>query len=67
MTTNRLAKSEGVGPKQCPPDMPRGDSPEAKAARQWFWIERGNAHLVMVGKGNLQWKANEGHYWLEER
>lgn len=67
MTTNRLAKSEGQGPKQCPPDMPRGDSDEDKAARQRFWIERGNAALAKAGKTHLQWKAKDGHYWIEER
>lgn len=68
MTTNRLAKSEGGKvPNQCPPDMPRGDSDADKAARQRFWIERGNRELDAAGKGHLQWAAKDGHYWIEPR
>lgn len=67
MTTNRLAISQGKGPKQCPPDMPRGDSPEARAARMRFWIEYGNADLAAKGKPHLQWKAKDGNYWIEGR
>jgi hypothetical protein len=67
MTTNRLAKPEGSTPKQCPPDMPRGDSEAERAARQKFWIERGNAQLAEAGKGYLEWKAKDGHYWIEPR
>lgn len=67
MTTNRLAKSEGVGPKQCPPDMPRGDSEADKAIRQRYWIEQGNRKLDADGKHHLQWAAKDGFYWIEAR
>jgi hypothetical protein len=53
--------------KQCPPDMPRGDSDEDKAARQLYWIRRGNALLAASGRYNLEWKAKDGHYWIEDR
>jgi hypothetical protein len=52
---------------ECPADMPRGDSEAERAARQKFWIERGNAQLAEAGKGYLEWKAKDGHYWIEPR
>lgn len=67
MTTNRLAKSTGEKADKCPPDMPRGDSEADKAARQRYWIERGNRKLDEAGQHHLEWKAKNGHYWLEER
>lgn len=68
MTTNRLAQSDGTHTaKQCPPDMPRGDSEADKAARQRYWIEVGNQKLDEAGKRHLQWCAKDGHYWIEER
>lgn len=72
MTTNRLARSEGGNAQgkqknQCPPDMPRGDTEDDKAARVRFWIERGNAHLAANGKGHLHWKHANGNYWIEPR
>lgn len=66
MTTNRLAAPTGSADK-CPPDMPRGDSPEDKAARVRFWIERGNARLIELGKGHLHWRHSNGNYWIEDR
>ncbi len=63
----RPAGSSAGRKNECPPDMPKGDSPEAKAARQRFWIDRGNAHLAATGKAHLQWCANDGNYWIEER
>lgn len=64
---NRLAQSDGKTTKQCPPDMPRGDSEADKAARARFWVDRGNAQLAANGKGHLQWKHANGNYWIEER
>lgn len=69
MTTNRLAQSSDPkgGPKVCPVDMPRGDSPADKAARERYWIDVGNAKLWTAGKHHLEWRARDGHYWLEAR
>lgn len=67
MTNPLKGFGEGEAKRGCPPDMPRGDSDEDKAARQRFWIERGNAELAKAGKSHLQWKAKDGHYWIEER
>jgi hypothetical protein len=57
----------GKRKNECPPDMPRGDTEADKASRQRFWIDRGNAHLIATGKGHLEWKAKDGHYWIEPR
>jgi hypothetical protein len=67
MTTNRLATSSGAASDKCPPEMPRGDSPEQREARMRFWIERGNRKLDEAGKHRLEWRVTEGHYWLAER
>lgn len=67
MTTNRLAKSDTAAPNQCPPDMPRGKTAEDKAARQRYWIDRGNARLAEDGRHDLQWAGKDGFYWLEPR
>lgn len=66
MSTNPLKGFSGDKPG-CPPDMPRGGTEADKAARQRFWIERGNASLMEAGKGHLHWCAKDGHYWIEER
>lgn len=65
----RPANSAGQGKQknECPPDMPRGDSEADKAARQRFWLERSNAKLWEAGKHHLEWKAKDGHYWIEDR
>jgi hypothetical protein len=47
--------------------MPRGDSAEQEAARQRYWIERGNRRLAQAGKHHLQWCGKDGHHWIEER
>lgn len=66
MSTNPLKGfGEGDSKRGCPPNMPRGDSPADKEARQRFWIEYGNAHLAEIGKPHLQWKAKDGNYWIE--
>jgi hypothetical protein len=52
---------------ECPFDMPRGDSPETKAERQRFWIERGNLKLAEAGMGHLHWQCIAGNYFIEER
>lgn len=52
---------------ECPPDMPRGDSDADKAARERYWIERGNRKLDEAGKHHLQWCVKNGHYWIEPR
>lgn len=57
----------GKQKNQCPPDMPRGDTEEDKAARQRYWLERGNAHLAATGKGHLHWCAKGGAYWIDEK
>lgn len=71
MTTNRLAKSTGDPSdkkyEKCPPDMPRGDSDADKYARQMYWIRVGNEKLWAAGKHHLEWRASDGHYWIEER
>lgn len=68
MTTNRLAQSDGLHiADKCPPDMPRGDSEADKAARQRYWIDRGNQKLIEMGKSHLHWCAKDGHYWIEEK
>lgn len=46
---------------------PQGDSPEAKAERQRFWIERGNLKLAEAGMGHLHWQCVHGNYFIEER
>ena len=46
---------------------PPGDSPEAKAERQRFWIERGNLQLAEAGMGHLHWQCHNGNYFIEER
>jgi hypothetical protein len=66
MTTNRLSQSNGSA-DGCPPDMPRGDGPEVKAARQKFWIDRGNAKLIEAGMTHLHWQCANGNYFIEER
>jgi hypothetical protein len=66
MTTNRLATSNGAADK-CPHDMPRGDSAADKAARERYWLDRGNAKLWEAGKHDLEWRAKDGHYWLAGR
>lgn len=63
----RPAGSQGKRKNECPPDMPRGDSDADKAARQRFWVERGNRELDKAGKSHLQWCAKDGHYWIEAR
>lgn len=67
MTTNRLAQSNGAASDKCPPDMPRGDSAADKAARQRFWIERGNQKLAEAGLSHLHWQCVNGNYFIEER
>lgn len=68
MMTDRLNSGEvPKAGKQCPPDMPRGDSEADKAARQRYWIDRGNQKLAEMGKSHLHWCAKDGHYWIEER
>lgn len=67
MTTNRLAKSTSdKALKVCPPDMPRGDSPDDKAARERYWIERGNRLLAEARKYDLHWVCINGIYWIED-
>lgn len=46
---------------------PKGDSEEARAERQRFWIERGNLKLFEAGMGHLHWQCLNGHYFIEER
>jgi hypothetical protein len=46
---------------------PAGDSPEEKAERQRFWLERGNLKLAEAGMGHLHWQCLNGHYFIEER
>lgn len=46
---------------------PQGDSPEQKAERQRFWIERGNAALMEAGQHHLHWVCVNGNYFIEER
>lgn len=68
MTSNPLKGAfDGAAHDKCPPDMPRGDSAADKAARQRFWIERGNRLLDEAGKHHLQWAGKDGHYWIEAR
>jgi hypothetical protein len=72
MADNPYAARPEGGPggkkkNECPLDMPRGDSPEAKAERQRFWIERGNLKLHEAGMGHLHWQCVAGHYFIEER
>ena len=57
----------GKQKNQCPPDMPKGDSEADKAARQKFWIERGNANLAAAGQHHLQWVCLGGYYTIEDR
>lgn len=63
----RPAGSQGNKKNECPPDMPRGDSEADKAARQRYWIERGNRNLDEKGRHDLQWAGKDGFYWLEPR
>lgn len=66
--TDRLNSGDiPKGGKQCPPDMPRGDSEADKRARECYWVERGNQNLREAGKHHLIWKAKDGYYWIEER
>jgi len=46
---------------------PQGDSPEQKAERQRFWIDRGNQKLVEAGMTHLHWVCVAGNYFIEER
>jgi hypothetical protein len=64
MTTNRLARSESQSDQVFPP---KGQSPEQKAARQQFWIDHGNRSLMESGRGNLEWCAKDGRYWIQQR
>jgi len=47
--------------------MPKGDSEADKAARQRYWIERGNANLAASGMHHLQWVCLGGYYTIEDR
>lgn len=67
LTDWKLDGSSGKKKNECPPDMPSGDSDAAKAARQKYWIERGNRLLDETGKHHLEWCAKDGHYWIQER
>ena len=66
MTTNRLSTPNETS-RGCPPDMPKGDSEADKAARQRYWIERGNANLAASGMHHLQWVCLGGYYTIEDR
>lgn len=69
MTTNRLATSDNRDDERkyakCPPDMPRGDSPDDVAARRLYWLRRGNAHLDEMGRRDCRWFIRNGELRLE--
>jgi hypothetical protein len=62
--SNRLAQSDAQLERVIPP---QGKSPEQKAARQQFWIDRGNAHLAEMGMRQLHWVCRNDFYVIEER
>lgn len=50
---------------KCPPDMPRGDRPEDKLARLKYWLDRGNANLIEIGRHDCRWFIRNGELRLE--